>query len=148
MDELNDNLPADSGTPPYRLGKTLGTTIYNAGEDQPCVWVPDNKALASRIVELLNHGEQAPMNLNAEMAALARKYGSPHVDYFVGGTWRLWWPELHIHHSVGMHGDLSSQGRTLEEAIVRLKDQVSTRVVRNGGHCRSGVCPEHSDDIY
>lgn len=44
--------------PSYRVGRTLGTTIYNAGEDQPCIWVPDNKALAARIVDLLNRAAE------------------------------------------------------------------------------------------
>lgn len=60
MSNNKDNLPAAvAGQPPcenaaYRVGRTLGTTIYNVGEDQPCVWVPDNKALALHIAELLN----------------------------------------------------------------------------------------------
>ena len=88
------------------------------------------------------------LDLNLEMAALAKKYGAPRVDYFIGGTWRLWWTDLHTHPSAGIRGDLSSQGKTLEEAIVRLKDHVTKYVVRRGGNCRSGVCPEYSDDLY
>lgn len=43
----------------YRLGQSLGTTIYRTGEPQPCAWVANNPELAGRIVGLLN-GEPAP----------------------------------------------------------------------------------------
>lgn len=130
-----------------RLRRFLGTTIYRAGEDQPRVWVPENKVLASKIVDLLNHGAQASMNLNAETAALCKKYGAPRVDYFIGGTWRLWWTELHTHPGVGISSGLSSQGSTLEEAIARMKDHIAKYVVQKGGNCRLG-CPEYSEDLY
>lgn len=95
----------------------------------------------------LNHGAQASMNLNAETAALCKKYGAPRVDYFIGGTWRLWWTELHTHPGVGISSGLSSQGSTLEEAIARMKDHIAKYVVQKGGNCRLGW-PEYSEDLY
>jgi hypothetical protein len=38
----------------YRVGRSLGTTIYRDGEAQPCAWVPDDPDLAARIVAALN----------------------------------------------------------------------------------------------
>lgn len=38
----------------FRVGRSLGTTIYRHGEAQPCAWVPDDPHLAARIVKLLN----------------------------------------------------------------------------------------------
>jgi hypothetical protein len=46
--------------PAYRIGRKLGTTIYRIGHSQPCAWVPDDPALAGRIVDLLNAELSAP----------------------------------------------------------------------------------------
>ncbi len=38
----------------YRTGRNIHTTLYRGEEGQPCAWVPNDPALAARIVSLLN----------------------------------------------------------------------------------------------
>lgn len=49
-----------SGPNEFRVGKSIGTTIYRIGDEQPLAWVPDNPTLAANIVELLNAAVSAP----------------------------------------------------------------------------------------
>lgn len=41
----------------YRVGSSLGTTIFRDGEAQPCAWCPNDPELANRIVVLLNSAQ-------------------------------------------------------------------------------------------
>ncbi len=41
-------------TGPFRVGRSIGTTIYRGDEPQPCAWVPNDPDLASKIVSGLN----------------------------------------------------------------------------------------------
>ncbi len=63
---------------PFRVGRSLGTTIYRGDEPQPCAWVAGDPDLASRIVEALN---QRPSDAVLEAA---RK---------VADWWRTQWNE-------------------------------------------------------
>ena len=38
----------------WRVGRTLGTTVYREGDAQPAGWFPGDPALAARVVGLLN----------------------------------------------------------------------------------------------
>lgn len=54
----------------FRVGRSVGTTIYRGQEPQPCAWVPGDADLAERIVSLLN-GDQAKIaELEKEIARL------------------------------------------------------------------------------
>jgi hypothetical protein len=38
----------------FRVGRSIGTTIYRGEETQPCAWCPNDSDLAAHIVGLLN----------------------------------------------------------------------------------------------
>jgi hypothetical protein len=91
--------------------------------------------------------EQGVNNTNKNMEMLIQKYGHPTIDYLGGGTWRLWFQEVHQHHGIGSHGSLAAQGATIEEAIMRLHESTKKYPAREGMHCCKG-CPEFTDDWY
>lgn len=53
--------PVEATPSEFRVGRSIGTTIYRAGEGQPIAWVPNNPTLAARIIELLNAAVSAPL---------------------------------------------------------------------------------------
>lgn len=92
------------------------------------------------------------MNLNAKMESLAQKYGTPTIDYFGGGTWRIWFQTFHQHrrHSWGISsggGGFASQGNSLEQAIERIEKSAAELAPNPGFHC-TVRCPHYRDDCY
>ena len=58
---LSGGPPADPDENPrlrFRVGRKLGTTIYWAKDEQPSIWVPNNRTLAGRITRLLKGGSE------------------------------------------------------------------------------------------
>lgn len=53
-------IAVEAQTPEFRVGKSIGTTIYRVGDGQPCGWFPNNPTLAGRVVDLLNAVAPAP----------------------------------------------------------------------------------------
>jgi len=62
----------------YRTGRSLKTTIYRGGDEQPCAWVPSDPDLAARIVAALNSDQGAEIErLRSALQILAaRQCGS------------------------------------------------------------------------